>query len=106
MSFGFPASRVYRKPVVFQAEQGTVIDLTGATSLAVTVYPEPREGAAASLTMTVANGKLDVAAGTDGEATLIFGVNDLSAGEYTYIATGTLASGDAVTLGRAWFRVV
>lgn len=103
--FGFPSGSYYRKPVVFYDEQGTAIDLTGATGLAVTVYPEPREGQSASLTMTVANSKLSVASGTGGTATLIFDNDDLTAGEYTYVATGTLASGDIVTLGRAWFRV-
>lgn len=103
--FGFPAGSVYRKPVLFQDEQGNDVDLTGATNLLVTVYPEPREGQSSTLSMTILSGGLEVASGTGGEATLVFQDDDLDAGEYTYVATGTLASGDAVNLGRGWFRV-
>lgn len=102
--FGFPAGSAYHKPVVFLDEQGTAVDLTGATLLSVLVYPEPREGQAASLTLAVGTG-LEVATGTNGEATLVFADDDLAAGEYTYTASGTLASGDVVVLGRGWFRV-
>lgn len=101
--FGFSEGTDYYKPVDFESN-GSAVDLTGAT-VTVRVYPEPREGAAVSVTYTVANGGLTAGSAVDGEYTINFSAGDLTAGEYTYEATAVLASTDVAFLGRGWFRV-
>jgi hypothetical protein len=86
--------------------QGQSVDLTGATALQAVSYQEPREGAVASATYTVASGNLVVTNAVLGLITIIFDAGDLTPGEYVLEVTGTLVSGDVVLLRRDWFRVL
>lgn len=95
----------HTQPLQFDDLQGTDIDLTSVSSLTCTVYPYPREGATASLTMTVANSKISVTTASEGKINLVFADGDLSAGTYLYEVTGTLASGAVALLGRGSLKV-
>ena len=99
--FGYPAGTDFTQPLTFHDRSGNVIDLTSATSVQAVVYPEPREGASASLTLTTANTGVVVTDAAAGSINLVMkDDNALTAGEYLAIITATLASGDAVELGR------
>ena len=87
-------------PLQFKDLSGTVIDLTGATSVIGSVFQEPREGATIALQMTVAGSKVSLTDAVNGKLDLVFADGDLDAGEYTVEVTATLASGDVVFLGR------
>lgn len=86
-------------------KQGNAISLSGATNLQVVFHPEPREGASASLTCTVANGGLVVADAGTGLLNIVIEPGDLTAGEYIYEATGDLSGGATVLLFRASLKI-
>lgn len=85
--------------------QGAAIDLTGATTTC-TVYPDPREGAAATATFTVANSGITINEAVTGKFTVDFEPGDLATGEYTLEATAVLANADVVFLGRTFIKVL
>lgn len=91
------------QPLKFRDRQGNVIDLTGATDLTVTFYPQPREASAASLVMI--DPDVEVTNAVEGEVVLHL-ASTLNPGEYVYEATATLVTGADVLLGRGHASVL